>query len=316
MSDRKIDTVPGPAAEPPAEPSSPAGSSPFVEPPAPIEPTEPSEAPDEAAEGERVIADEGERLPDDDGSEADLSGVGEPAPARDAESGDREADPADVHAVEAVVAQIHAAASAAAEAAAAAERAAIAAASAAEAAAAAAATAAEASAAAAVAADLAAIAAEASLGTTTEVPPGLDTDSGDESSGGYQDDEGDEDDDETGGTPARGLARWTSDRRPDVLGYLLIPVVTIFAAPVLVAILGVVILGGGSGPPAICDEVRAVNGCEELTWSLVGLHVLGFLVLWAGLWALPWWRGLRTPRLLLAVASTLVLFTAVLRMAA
>jgi hypothetical protein len=281
-----------------------AGSSPFVEPSAPIEP---SEAPDEAAEGERVIADEGERLPDDDVSEADLSGVGEPAPARDAESGDREADPADVHAVEAVVAQIHAAASAAAEAAAAAERAAIAAASAAEAAATAAATAAEASAAAAVAADLAAIAAEASLGTTTEVPPGLDTDSGDE---------GDEDDDETGGTPARGLARWTSDRRPDVLGYLLIPVVTIFAAPVLVAILGVVILGGGSGPPAICDEVRAVNGCEELTWSLVGLHVLGFLVLWAGLWALPWWRGLRTPRLLLAVASTLVLFTAVLRMAA
>jgi hypothetical protein len=113
-----------------------------------------------------------------------------------------------------------------------------------------------------------------------------------------------------------GLARWTTDRRRDLLAYIAVPVVTLFAAPMLVIFWGIVILGSGNGAPSMCDEVRAVNGCEELTWSLIRAHVLGFLGLWALLWALPWWRGLRQPRVMLALASGAVLFVALLRMAA
>jgi hypothetical protein len=113
----------------------------------------------------------------------------------------------------------------------------------------------------------------------------------------------------------RGLARWTADRRRDLLAYIAVPVVALFAAPALVAFLGIAILGSTSEAPSMCDEVRVVNGCEELTWSLIRAHVLGFLGLWALLWVMPWWRGLRTPRVLLALASGAVLFIAVLRMA-
>ncbi|GIF38624.1 hypothetical protein [Actinoplanes xinjiangensis] len=126
---------------------------------------------------------------------------------------------------------------------------------------------------------------------------------------------GDDDYEEAEGRP-RGLQRWMSDRRRDRLGYISVPVVTLFAAPVLVAFWGIVILGSDSYAPSMCDNVRAVNGCEELTWGVIRVHVLGFLGVWALLWVLPWWRGLRQPRVLLALLSGAVLFAAVLRMAA
>lgn len=182
----------------------------------------------------------------------------------------------------------------------------------------------EAARAAAVAAELAAAGSATAAGPAGDMPetekpedeeePAASAVDGDLPEGGVPEDEVPED--EEGAAPARGLSRWTSDRRPDLVSYLLVPVVTLFAAPMLVAVLGLAILGSGSEPPSVCDEVRAVNGCEELTLSLVSAHVLGFLVFWAALWVLPWWRGLRLPRLLLAVASGLVLFAAVLRMAA
>jgi hypothetical protein len=128
-------------------------------------------------------------------------------------------------------------------------------------------------------------------------------------------DAGDDDYEEAEGRP-RGLQRWMSDRRRDLLGYISVPVVTLFAAPVLVAFWGIVILGSDSYAPSMCDNVRAVNGCEELTWGVIRVHVLGFLGVWALLWVLPWWRGLRQPRVLLALLSGAVLFAAVLRMAA
>ena len=91
---------------------------------------------------------------------------------------------------------------------------------------------------------------------------------------------------------------------------------TLFAAPFLVLALALVILGNSSEAPAICDGVRAVNGCEELTWRVVRVHVLGFLGLWALLWVVPWRRGLRRPRVLLALASGLFLLAGLLRLAA
>ncbi|MDI6103692.1 hypothetical protein QLQ12_34270 [Actinoplanes sp. NEAU-A12] len=115
---------------------------------------------------------------------------------------------------------------------------------------------------------------------------------------------------------AGGIAAWGADRRRDLLAYIGVPLVTLFAAPALVLFWGIVILGSSSESPAICDGVRAVNGCEELTWRVIRVHVLGFLGLWALLWALPWWRGLRRPRVLLALAAGVVLFAGLLRLAA
>jgi hypothetical protein len=107
-----------------------------------------------------------------------------------------------------------------------------------------------------------------------------------------------------------------ADRRRDLLAYICVPLVTLFAMPALVLFWGIVILGRSPEPPAICDEVLAVNGCEEVTWVVVRVHVLGFLGLWALLWALPWWQSLRTPRVLLALAAGVFLFAGLLRLAA
>ncbi|SDT72687.1 hypothetical protein SAMN04489716_6469 [Actinoplanes derwentensis] len=115
---------------------------------------------------------------------------------------------------------------------------------------------------------------------------------------------------------ARGIAAWGSDRRRDLLAYIGVPLGTLFAAPALVLFWGIVILGSSTSSPAICDGVRVVNGCEEATWLVIRVHVLGFLGLWALLWVLPWWRGLRTPRALLALTSGVFLFAGLLRLAA
>ncbi|MBB4752310.1 hypothetical protein [Actinoplanes lobatus] len=254
----------------------------------------------------------------DTASAADSRAVVEPVTDPDATAAEPDPSPAAGPEIDSVVAQ---AATAATVAAAAAAFAAHTAAAAADAAAEAAAAAAEAAEAAAVAADLAATAARgcpAGIGAAGETKTGDDVpeDAGGEAAT-CSDTPGDETFTEAQATPrAHGIAAWGADRRRDLLAYICVPLVTLFAAPALVLFSGIVILGSSTDSPAICDEVRAVNGCEEVTWDVIGTHLLGFLALWALLWALPWWRGLRTPRVLLALTAGFFLFAGLLRLAA
>ncbi|MBW6437425.1 hypothetical protein KZ829_27200 [Actinoplanes hulinensis] len=250
----------------------------------------------------------------DTASAADSRAVVEPVTDSDATAVQSGASPAADPEIDSIVAR-------AATAAAAAALAANAAATAADAAADAAAAAADAAEAAAVAADLAVTAVRGCLAGTgaddeTKTDDDVPEDAGGEAAA-CSDTPGDETFAEAQAEPrARGIVAWGADRRRDLLAYICVPLVTLFAAPALVLFLGIVILGSSTGSPAICDEVRAVNGCEEATWDVIGAHVLGFLVLWALLWALPWRRGLRTPRVLLALAASVFLFAGLLRLAA
>ncbi|MCI4063434.1 hypothetical protein MRQ36_12945 [Micromonospora sp. R77] len=110
-------------------------------------------------------------------------------------------------------------------------------------------------------------------------------------------------------------ARWP-DRRRDLAGWLLTPLVTLVAAPVTAGAVGVLILlgGGFSQSPTFCESVVSDNRCEEKTLAMLGEHAVLFGAVWLLLWLVPWWRGLRTPRVLLAVVATLVLVAAPLRM--
>ncbi|MFC4149214.1 hypothetical protein ACFO0M_23435 [Micromonospora mangrovi] len=106
------------------------------------------------------------------------------------------------------------------------------------------------------------------------------------------------------------------DRRRDRTHWLLTPLVTLVAAPVTAAAVGVlVLLGGGfDQSPTFCESALSDNRCEEKTLAMLGEHAVLFAAVWLLLWLVPWWRGLRTPRVLLAVAATVVLVAAPLRM--
>ncbi|WP_146766702.1 hypothetical protein [Micromonospora noduli] len=105
------------------------------------------------------------------------------------------------------------------------------------------------------------------------------------------------------------------DRHRDLAGWLVTPLFTLVAAPVLACLVGVLgSLGDHNGPPALCKEAMAENMCEETSLGVVGVHVVISGVMWLLLWVIPWWRGLRTVRVLLAVAATVVLVLVPVRM--
>jgi hypothetical protein len=70
----------------------------------------------------------------------------------------------------------------------------------------------------------------------------------------------------------------------------------------------------GNDTAAPCEQSLLENRCEETTLRLLGLHGVLFGLLWLLLWAVPWWRGLRTPRIVLALVAGAVLIAAPLRM--
>ncbi|MDT0528168.1 hypothetical protein RM555_04065 [Micromonospora sp. DSM 115977] len=108
------------------------------------------------------------------------------------------------------------------------------------------------------------------------------------------------------------------DRRRDVAGWLVTPLFTLVAAPVLACIAGMVASpeGGANRTPALCEKAVAENMCEETTLGVIGLHVAISGAMWLLLWAIPWWRGLRTLRVALAVIATVVLVLLPVRMVA
>lgn len=107
------------------------------------------------------------------------------------------------------------------------------------------------------------------------------------------------------------------DRRRDLAGWLVTPLFTLVAAPVLAGIAGgLATLAVNNAPPALCEETTAYNMCEESILGVIGRHVVISAAMWLLLWVIPWWRGLRTLRVLLAIAATVVLVLLPLRMAA
>jgi predicted small integral membrane protein len=105
------------------------------------------------------------------------------------------------------------------------------------------------------------------------------------------------------------------DRRRDVLGWVLTPLVTLLLGPAVAASVGVLAINGPSEVPALCENAAANNRCEETTLGMLAEHVVLFGLLWLLLWLTPWWRGLRTARIVLAVIACVVLLVAPLRMA-
>lgn len=116
--------------------------------------------------------------------------------------------------------------------------------------------------------------------------------------------------------PASTRPRWL-DRRRDLGGYLLTPLITLVVAPVTAGAVAMVVLLGGAfdRTPALCEAAVSDNRCEEVTLGMLGEHVLLSAGVWLLLWLLPWWRGLRKPRILLAVIACAVLVAAPIRMA-
>ncbi|WP_432968582.1 hypothetical protein [Dactylosporangium sp. CA-233914] len=102
------------------------------------------------------------------------------------------------------------------------------------------------------------------------------------------------------------------DRRRDLAWWLLTPLVTIVVAPVSAGVLGLVALLGDQSdqPPPLCAADLADNGCEETTLGVLGWHVLLFAAVWLSLWLVPWWRGLRRLRVVLAVIAAALLVLA------
>ena len=106
------------------------------------------------------------------------------------------------------------------------------------------------------------------------------------------------------------------DRGRDLRGWLLVPIVTLIVAPLVAGSLGLlmVIEGGIGDAPSICAATPRANQCEEVTLSTLSEHVLLFGALWVLLWLTPWWRGLRTARIVLALVAAAVLVLAPFRM--
>ena len=105
------------------------------------------------------------------------------------------------------------------------------------------------------------------------------------------------------------------DKRPDVLWWLLTPVL-LLVVPLLTASITFFVAQTETGYPAICRAAAPENGCEETVLGMAALHTLIFLAGWLILWALPWWRGLRKYRIGVAVAITLILLAVPVRLLA
>ncbi|MEV4657804.1 hypothetical protein [Micromonospora sp. NPDC049301] len=107
------------------------------------------------------------------------------------------------------------------------------------------------------------------------------------------------------------------DRRRDLAGWLLTPLTTLVVAPVVAAALGIVVLVGGAfdRAPALCESALGDNRCEEVTLGMLGEHAVISAAVWLLLWLVPWWRGLRKLRILLAIIVCAVLVAAPIRMA-
>ncbi|GAA3961007.1 hypothetical protein [Actinoplanes auranticolor] len=107
-----------------------------------------------------------------------------------------------------------------------------------------------------------------------------------------------------------------TDRRRDLAGWLLTPLMTLVLGPAVAASVGLLmVLWGGLGEvPEVCAETVADNRCEEISLEMVSQHIAVFGVLWLALWLLPWWRELRGVRTGIAVLACVVLVAAPLRM--
>jgi hypothetical protein len=111
---------------------------------------------------------------------------------------------------------------------------------------------------------------------------------------------------------------WSVDRSRDITGWLVTPLLTLLAAPVLACLAGILATSWADTagrPPTLCKEALATNSCEEVTLGVIGAHGVISGVTWLLLWVIPWWRGLRTLRVLLAVAVTVVLVLLLVRLA-
>ncbi|GAB3943802.1 hypothetical protein GCM10027614_32990 [Micromonospora vulcania] len=99
-------------------------------------------------------------------------------------------------------------------------------------------------------------------------------------------------------------------------GWLLTPLVTLVVAPVTAASAGVLVLFfyDRPRPPELCASAVADNRCEETILGMWGLHLALFGAMWLLLWLVPWWRGFRTLRVLLAIIATAVLVAVPIRM--
>ncbi|SCE66648.1 hypothetical protein GA0070607_0143 [Micromonospora coriariae] len=107
------------------------------------------------------------------------------------------------------------------------------------------------------------------------------------------------------------------DRHRDLAGWLLTPLITLVVAPVMAGAVGMVVLVGGAfdRTPALCESALGDNRCEEVTLGMLGEHAVLSAAVWLLLWLVPWWRGLRKLRVLLAIIDCAVLVAAPIRMA-
>jgi hypothetical protein len=107
------------------------------------------------------------------------------------------------------------------------------------------------------------------------------------------------------------------DRRRDLAGWLLTPLITFVVAPLTAGVVGMFVwlVGSFGRTPAICESALADNGCEETTYGILGEHIIIFATMWLLLWVVPWWRGLRPLRVLVAIVAFAVLIAMPIRMA-
>jgi hypothetical protein len=107
------------------------------------------------------------------------------------------------------------------------------------------------------------------------------------------------------------------DRRRDLAGWLLTPVITLVVAPAIAGLIGMTALLEGSRPVSLCEAaVAAGNRCGETIVGLLGQPLAVFTAAWLALWMMPWWRGLRTLRIGWAAVAAGVLLVGAIRMAA
>jgi hypothetical protein len=104
------------------------------------------------------------------------------------------------------------------------------------------------------------------------------------------------------------------DRTRDLANWLTVPFVTLIAGPLLAVCTGVVLTllshaGVSSLTENACTSTEGNVGldCYAAETALIQRHLAAFLIGWLLLWCLPWWRGLRRARLLIAALSVLPL---------
>jgi uncharacterized membrane protein len=104
------------------------------------------------------------------------------------------------------------------------------------------------------------------------------------------------------------------DRRRDLRGWLITPLLALLLAPAATASVGVLIAKYSTAYPRFCAKVLAENRCEETIAAIVVTHARIFAAGLLLLLVIPWWRGLRPYRIWLAVMAGAVLVAAPLRL--